>query len=61
MLTAGAAGAIGVDPQVFVFDVQVDLILNVRHDIQRYKGGLTLALGIKGGDTHQPVNAFLGL
>ena len=38
--------------QVFVSDVQVDLVFDVGHDVQGYEGGLALALGVEGGNAY---------
>ena len=58
MLSAGAAGTIGIDPQVLIADLHLDLLVNVRHDITGHKGGLTFSCRIERRNTHQTVHAF---
>ncbi len=59
MLSACAAAAVGIDPDVLVLHLDIQIFLDIRHHIQRDKRGLPLALGIKGRYPHQAVHAFL--
>ena len=43
-----AAGTIGIDTQILVPDLHIDVALDIRHDVQRYKGSLPLALRVEG-------------
>ena len=60
MLSACAAASISIDPDILVFHFNIQIFLNIRHHIQRNKGCLPLALGIKRRDTHKTVHTFLG-
>ena len=60
MLTTCTGASVGIYTDIFILNFNVDIFLNFRHDIQRNKGGLSFALGIKGGNTHQTVYALLG-
>jgi len=41
-------------------NLNVDIRLDIRHNVTGYKGGLPLSLGIKGRNTNQTMNAGLG-
>ena len=60
LLSAGAAGAVNVHLDILLTDLDVDVLVDLRHDLQRSKGGLAAAAGVKGGDPHQPVHAVFG-
>ena len=38
-------------------DLDIDVVVDLRHDLQRGKGGLTAPAGIEGRNTHQAVHA----
>ena len=59
MLAARAAGAVGVDAQILIPDLDVDIVVDLRHHVQRHEGGLPLALGVERGDADQTVHALL--
>ena len=61
MLSPGAAASVGIDAQILLVDLHVQIFLNIRHHVQRHKGGLALPLRIKGGYPHQPVHTLLRL
>ncbi len=60
VLAAGAAGAVGVDAQILVVDLDFDVVGNLGKDEDRGEGGMAAGVGIEGGDAHQPVNPLLG-
>ena len=47
MLTAGSAGTVSIDTQIFIPDLDIDVFLNIRHDIAGYKRGLSLSSRIE--------------
>ena len=61
MLSAGAAGPVGVDTDVLVADLDIHVLLDIRHDIAGYEGSLALARRVEGRDTHQTVDPHLTL
>lgn len=61
VLAARAAGAVGVDLQVGGVDLDVVVVVDLGHHLQRGKGGLAAAGGVKRRDAHQPVDAVLRL
>ena len=60
MLSAGAAGPVGIDPQVIRIDLHIQILLNIRHHVAGYKRGLPLSVGVEWRDPHQAVDASLG-
>ena len=56
VLSACTAGAIGVHSNLVRIHLHVQVFFNIRHDIQRHKGGLSFSLRIKRADTHQTVH-----
>ena len=60
MLAAGAAGPEGVDADILFVEIDVDGVVEFRHDHHRGEGGVAAAAGVKGRDPHQPVDAELG-
>ena len=58
MLSAGAAAAVGIYPDVLIPHFNIQIFLDVRHHIQRHKRRLPLALRVKRRDPHQTVHAF---
>ena len=57
VLPAGAAGAIRVDAQIGFVNFDLDGVIDFRINEQRSKRSMTPRIGVKGGDSHQPVNA----
>ena len=47
MLATGTAASVGVDAQILLINIHIQIALDIRHDVQGYKGGLPLALGVK--------------
>ena len=58
-LAAGAAGAVDVDADLLVGDLDLVGLLEHRHDLDRGEAGLAAALVVEGADPHQPVGAGL--
>ena len=48
MLPACAAASVGVDAQILLVNLHVQIFLDVRHHVQGHERGLALALGIRG-------------
>ena len=59
MLPACAAASVGINPQILFVDFHIQVLFDIRHNVQRHKRGLPLSLGIKGRNTNQPVHALL--
>src|SRR5262249_19905690 len=60
VLTAGAGGAVGVDAQVGVVDLDLDAVVDERTDVELGEAGVATGGGAEGTDPHQPVDAALG-
>ena len=61
MLTAGTAGTVGIDPQILLIDLHIQILFYVRHHITRHKGSLSLPCRIEWGYPHQAMYPTLGL
>ena len=59
MLSAGAAGAVGVHADIVGVHLNIYVLLNIGHNVAGHKGGLAFARGIKGRYTHQTVHPML--
>ena len=57
MLAAGAGRAEHIHFDVFGTDVDLDGVVEFRHDLQRGKGGVPASGGVKRRDAHQAVHA----
>ena len=57
VLAAGAAGAVGIDAQVVWVDLDVNILLDVRHHVGRAERCLALARRVERRDADQAVNA----
>ena len=42
MLSAGTAGTVGIDPQVIRVDLDIQIFLDIRHNITGYEGEVCL-------------------
>ena len=60
MLAAGAAGAIGVDLQVVVVDLDLADVVDHRRDLDAGEARLAAVGGVERRQPHQPVDALLG-
>ena len=60
MLSTRTTRTIGVDTDFIVFDFNVDVFIDVWHDITGYKRRLSFSRCIKWRDTHQAMYAFFG-
>src|SRR5450432_3043755 len=60
VLAALTAGAHGRSFEVAVFDLDVDLVLDVRGDFDRSETGLPARVAVERTDAHQAVHAHLG-
>ena len=47
MLAAGTDGTIRIDSQIIVIDLNINILLDIRHDIAGYKGCLPLTRRIE--------------
>ena len=61
MLTACTAGAAGLHLDVLRTDLDLAVVIQLRHDLQRSEAGLASGVGIEGRNTHQTVNTVLTL
>ena len=61
MLTACTAGAAGLHLDVLRTDLDLAVVVQLRHDLQRSEAGLASGVGIEGRNTHQTVNTVLTL
>ena len=60
VLTAGAARAVRVDPQVLLVDLDVDVLGQLRPDVDRRERRVAPRGLIERRDAHQPVHAGFG-
>ena len=60
MLSAGAAASISVDADIVRIDDNVNILLDVGHDVAGDKGRLSRSLRVEGGDADKSVYASLG-
>ena len=61
VLTARAAGSVGINLQIIISDIYLYSVIYFRHDINRTEGCLPLAVCIERGNTYKSVNTMLGL
>ena len=61
MLSTGSAGTVGIDPQIIIIDLYLQILFYIRHNIAGCKGSLPLSGRIKRGYPHQTMNAPLRL
>ena len=57
VLSAGAAGAVGIHPDIVRIDLHMDVVGKLRHHVAGNKGGLPLARRVEGRDADQTVHA----
>ena len=60
VLPARSARPVGVDTQVLVLYLDLDVVLDLRPGEHRSKRGLTPRVGVEGADAHEPVDPRLG-
>ncbi len=58
MLTARAAAAVGVDPQIFRVDLHGNIFVQLRCDFHHRERSLALARRVERRNAHQPMYAF---
>ena len=61
MLSAGAAGAVSIHPQIVGIDLHIQILFNIRHHVAGNKRGLALSVGVERRNPHQAVNAAFRL
>ena len=61
LLAAGARGAVGVDADVGLLDVDDDVVVDLGGDVDRGEAGLAPGVLVERADADQPVHAPLGL
>src|SRR6266536_5005297 len=61
MLAARAGGSVGVNTKVLFLDLDLDLVVDFRIDINRGEACMAAGRRVKWRDTHQPVNTALGI
>ena len=59
MLSACAAGTVGIDSQIVQIDLHVQILLDIRHHIAGYERRLPLSGRVEGGNSYQTVDASL--
>src|SRR5690606_8834251 len=57
VLPALAAGAHGVDLEVLLLDLDLDVVVDIRHDVDGREGGVAPRVGIEGADADEAVDA----
>ncbi|CCY98557.1 uncharacterized protein BN514_00021 [Ruminococcus sp. CAG:17] len=60
MLSTGTAASVGINTDIIIIDLNVQIFLDIRHNITGYKRCLSLSCRIKRGNTYKTVNTFLG-
>jgi hypothetical protein len=60
VLAAGARGAVGVDPDVLLVEVDGDLVVDQGRDVDLGESGVAARLRVEGRDPDQAVDAALG-
>ena len=60
VLAAGAARAVGVDAQILLVDLDLDVFRQLRPDEDRGERGVPARRLVERRDAHQPVHAGLG-
>ena len=60
VLSTRTGGTIGIDPDIIVCDLNVYVVLYIRHYIAGNKGSLTFSCRIKRRNAYQPVHSFFG-
>ena len=61
LLAAGPRGAVGVDADVGLLDVDDDVVVDLRGDVHGGEAGLAPGVLVERADAHQPVDSPLGL
>ena len=61
VLAAGTRRAVGVDAQILVVDLDLDLVVDHRIDPDRGEAGVAAVVRIEGRDAHQAMDAAFGL
>src|SRR5271167_3353754 len=61
VLTAGAAGAEGIDSEIDGIDYDLDLVVDRRENEDRSERSVAARVSVERRDAHQPVNASFGL
>src|SRR5205085_2218957 len=59
-LPARPAAAVGVDPQVLLLDVDLDVLVDLGPGEERGEGSVAPGRRVEGADAHQPVHPHLG-
>ena len=52
VLAARARGAEGIDAEVLLLDIDFDLIVHLREDVDTGEGGMPPRIGVEGRDAH---------
>src|SRR5690606_30338948 len=61
VLAAGARGTVGVDPEVALVDLDLDVVVDHRVDPDRTEARVAPRRAVERADAHEPVHAALGL
>ena len=60
MLSTGTAASIGIDTDVVIVDLYIQVFLDIRHNIAGYEGSLAFACCIERRNTDKTVYTFFG-
>ena len=60
-LSAGAAGAEGIETEIGFLDVQLDIVAHIGNDVHRCERGMPTAGGVEGGNADQAMDTALAL
>ena len=60
VLPAGTLGAVGVDPDLVPVELDLDVVVDLRQDLDEGERGLAPLLRVERADAHQPMDAALG-
>ena len=60
MLSTGTAASVGIDTDVVIVDLYIQVFLDIRHNIAGYEGSLAFACCIERRNTDKTVYTFLG-
>ena len=58
VLSTGAAGTVRIDTDVLIAHLNIDLFVDIRHNVAGYERGLAFSCRIERGNTNKTVNAF---
>ena len=60
MLSTGTTASVGINTDIVIIDLNIQILLDIRHNIAGYKRGLSLSCCIKRRNTYKTMNTLLG-